>query len=336
MENRDTDIKDAAYYRSRWDYDAILEKAKIDFSLAGPCFGVILDLKEVIKELPLTEEGRVDMRGFNFDFPTKALAITFFIKQFGSEANVEKRLRSVLKYGSASMHMHIADAKSETFEKYCDFIYIILGVSDNIDFSFSYSEFKVRSIELRDDLSNCIFKDCAPHIKFAGKLTNCIFDHYIHHAFYFGSRIYNEGCIFNAIKRGHVYQFTFEEGAIFKNCTFSKSSFLIYEIRGVTFEDCKFLCTMRGIGLTTLNNIPDFYEQLYDLIKDIGFLGTLIQFILGRRIEVTKFVNCDLSKLKMINFTISKRIKFINCKLPKNLIHKYGSKVGFPEDKNTN
>lgn len=185
-------------------------------------------------------------------------------------------------------------------------------------------------------MSNCIFKDCAPHIKFAGKLTNCIFDHYIHHAFYFGSRIYNEGCIFNAIKRGHVYQFTFEEGAIFKNCTFSKSSFLIYEIRGVTFEDCKFLCTMRGIGLTTLNNIPDFYEQLYDLIKDIGFLGTLIQFILGRRIEVTKFVNCDLSKLKMINFTISKRIKFINCKLPKNLIHKYGSKVGFPEDKNTN
>ena len=91
---------------------------------------------------------------------------------------------------------------------------------------------------------------------------------------------------------------------------------------GVTFEDCKFLCTMRGIGLTTLNNIPDFYEQLYDLIKDIGFLGTLIQFILGRRIEVTKFVNCDLSKLKMINFTISKRIKFINCKLPKNLIDK--------------
>ena len=71
-------------------------------------------------------------------------------------------------------------------------------------------------------------------------------------------------------------------------------------------------------------------------VKDIGFLGTLIQFILGRRIEVTKFVNCDLSKLKMINFTISKRIKFINCKLPKNLIHKYGSKVGFPEDKNTN
>ena len=51
MENRDIDIKDVAYYRSRWDYDAILEKAKIDFSLAGPCFGVILDLKEVIKEL---------------------------------------------------------------------------------------------------------------------------------------------------------------------------------------------------------------------------------------------------------------------------------------------
>ena len=32
MENRDIDIKDVAYYRSRWDYDAILEKAKIDFS----------------------------------------------------------------------------------------------------------------------------------------------------------------------------------------------------------------------------------------------------------------------------------------------------------------
>ena len=29
MENRDIDIKDVAYYRSRWDYDAILEKAKI-------------------------------------------------------------------------------------------------------------------------------------------------------------------------------------------------------------------------------------------------------------------------------------------------------------------
>ena len=106
MENRDIDIKDVAYYRSRWDYDAILEKAKIDFSLAGPCFGVILDLKEVIKELPLTEEGRVDMRGFNFDFPTKALAITFFIKQFGSEANVEKRLRRVKVRIRINAHAH--------------------------------------------------------------------------------------------------------------------------------------------------------------------------------------------------------------------------------------
>lgn len=245
------------------------------------------------------------MRGFDFFSPfSSQLAIDILLKEYKNEENLKMHL-SKNGWSGYAIDSFISQSKSQPITKSYHGVFIIrLGYKQKIDFSYSESKFETK---INENLDDCIFEDCKHDIDFKGDLTHCIFRNYKTNYPYIGSLNYNTKCTFDNIIRGNTSSLSFMHNATYRICKFSNTHFKVVSLHGTVFDNCVFDCTMEGEGIRPVE-IPDFLDELkYRFSLGLGEI-----FFNGKIIPV-KFINCDLSKLKLKNLKISKGIKFIGC-----------------------
>ena len=297
--------KKSIYYKSTWDYKKILPKIR--------CFiedGFVIDLTKILEDCDKTESGYLDMRGFDFSnlFSSQS-AIDTLLKEYKDEENLKTHL-SKNGWSEYAINSFISQSKSQPITKSYHGVFIIrLGYKQKIDFSYSESKF---ATEINENLDDCIFEDCKHNIDFKGELTHCIFRNYKTGCPYIGSSNYNTKCTFDNIIRGNTSYLSFKPNVTYQSCKFLHTHFKVVSLHGTVFDNCVFDCTMEGEGIRPIE-IPDFLDEL----KYRFSLGLGAIFFNGKIIPV-KFINCDLSKLKLKNLKISKGIKFIGCTFKEN------------------
>lgn len=299
------ETKKSIYYKSRWDYRRL--SPKITYSVEDT---FVIDLTKVLEGCDKTESGYLDMRGFDFfNLFSSQLAIDSLLKEYKSEENLKMHLskNGWSKYAIDSL---IFQSKKQPITKCYHGIFTIrLGYNQKIDFSYSESKFGTK---INENLDDCVFEDCKHNIEFKGSLTRCIFRNYKTNCPYIGTSEYNTECTFDNIRRGNTSYLSFMHNATYQSCKFLNTHFKVASLHGTVFDNCVFDCTMEGEGIFPVE-IPNFLDELkYRFSLGLGEI-----FFRGKIIPV-KFINCDLSKLKLKNLKISKGIKFINCAFKEN------------------
>ncbi len=309
----------SAIFRNRWKKNSFEEH--LAFSIENGV--IVVNIKKLLFLLPRTEEGKFDMRGFDFNYFGQ-LTYEDVFKQMGMSED------EVLKYYYwKTFPRKVSDAWNETKDKVFgseNFILIKIGDVENVDFSFSIC---ARVDISGESLKNCLFKHCNfALISFNCDLLGCHFENCLFGGSDIGGTRKNETCIFANIRRIKSDILDFAWNADYENCVFRNIKFRLTRMDMLSFKNCIFDCQINGVG--ALMNESRYAAPLVNTrIKgwNTSFVdNTMGLFSLGRtllrlhKIKAVSFIGCDMSKLRLKNVIIDSDVSMENCVLSKDAI----------------